>query len=161
MTDKEIGEKALRTYFGYMRSMYPATFKYSLPEFMVIISKLRGGKALAEGLGLGIRETEMSDSSVSVSMKRVAQMGGGKIPASMMDFFNALIKHSSNINFVDAAAYVVVESLKDAGKAAQAVGSQLIFTGKILTFILPVVILAFVYFWLDGKSNGRISRAMK
>lgn len=161
MTDKEVGTKALKTYFGFMKSMYPSTFKYSEADFFAIVQKLKGGKTLAEGIGLGIIQAGMSDSQVSTSMKRLATMGAGKIPASMMDFFNALIYTSTKVNFVDAAIYTVVESVKDVGSAAQSVGNQLIFTGKILNFLLPVIILAFVYFFLDGKSGGKFSAALR
>jgi hypothetical protein len=141
--------------------MYPGTFKYSLPDFLAIIKKLKMGNAIVDGLGGAIRETDISDSQVNNSMWDLARRGGGKIISSLQDFFFALNGEASKVKFVDAAAYVLVESAKDVAVGAQAVGNQLILTGKILTFLLPVIVLGAVYFYLDGKSGGKLGRALK
>ncbi len=160
MTDIEIGNKALKSYYSHMRSTYP-TFKYSESEFFAIIAKIKGGKALADGLGLGIREAGLTDRQVSNSMLNLARGGGGKIPASFMDFFNYLINESRNISYMDAALFVVKESAKDIAGAAEKVGSQIIFTGKILNFLLPAVALFFVFYWVNKSTQGQLAKSFK
>lgn len=157
MTDSERGLKAITYYHSAMRSLYASSFKYSLPEFLEILKKLRGGKALLEGLGLGIREAEISDSRVRTAMDNLAKRGGGKIPASYMDFFYSLTSEAVKVNFIDAAAFVTVGVASDVLDGAQAVGDSVLTSFKVLNFLLPAIILIFVFFFLDGKSGGKLS----
>lgn len=161
MTDQERGTKALKAYYGYMRSMYPSTFKYSEAEFFVILSKIKGGKALADGLGGGIREVGMSDSEVNTSMRRIAQVGAGKIPATYYDFFSALINEATKFNLADAAAFTIVESGKQVLGAAQDVGNQLIFTGRIVNFFLPLILIFIGLVFLNKFTDGAVVKVFK
>ncbi len=163
MTDKELGTKALRSYFENMVRFYPAIFKdYSFEKFLATIAtKVKGGRTLADGLGGGIRETGLSSSQVSEGMKKLAQNSRGRVPATFTDFFNALTKQATQVNYLDAAAFVLVESTKDVVKGAAEVGDSLITTGKILNFILPAILIFLVFFWLNQRTGGEALKFAK
>lgn len=146
------GKKYLNVYFGYMKSFYPLTYgNYSFEKFYELLIKIKGGKALADGLGGGIREAGLSSSNVNESMKQLARSGNGKVPASQYDFFKYLIEGSKNISYVDAIAFTVVETAKDVASGLESVGGQLIFTGKFLNLFLPVIIIGALYFYFKEK----------
>ena len=152
MNDVEKGTQALRAYFDYMVSFYPALYKkYSFDEFYNLLTKIKGGSALAEGLGLGIREAGLSSSTVSNSMKKLAQSGNGKVPASQYEFFKFLIQGSSNISYIDAFAFTTLETFKDVGSGLELVGKQIIFTGKIFNWFLPVIIIGGLYLYVKPR----------
>lgn len=158
--DFDSGKNALKTYYGFMVSFFPVTYKkYSFEEFYNLLIKIKGGKALAIGLGLGIREAGLSSSTVNDSMKKLAQSGNGKIPASQYDFFKFLVQGSSNISYLDAAAFTALESFKDIGSGLESVGNQVILTGKILNFLMPVIALVVIYFLLNKYTDGQFTKA--
>lgn len=162
MSDVEKGTQALRAYFNYMVSFYPALYKkYSFDEFYNLLTKIKGGSALAEGLGLGIREAGLSSSTVNNSMKSLAQSGNGKVPASQYEFFKFLIHGSSNISYIDAIAFTTLETFKDIGSGLESVGNQVIVTGKILNFLMPVIALVVIYFLLNKYTEGQFTKARK
>lgn len=165
MTDYQRGYDAIAYYHSAMRALYASSFRYSLPEFIAILKRLPGAKALEEGLGLGTRtagpdETPLSESQVRRAMDNLARRGGGKIPSKYLDFFFSLSNEAVKINFVDAAAFVTVESAKDVITGAQSVGDSLITSFKILNFLLPAIVILFVYFWLNKKSGGELGKVM-
>lgn len=157
MTDYERGIKALTSYHTTMRSMYPSSFRYSFTEFLSMVKQMKLGKALADGLGGAIRETSLSDYQVSASMTELARRGLGKIPSGLQDFFFALQGEATKVKFVDATLYVLTETGSDIVSGVQSVGDSILTTGKILNFLLPAILLLFVFFWLDGKSGGKLS----
>lgn len=157
--DTERGKKALTVFYNEMRSLYPS-FKFTFEEMMTVLRKLRGAKFIDEGIGGGIRETGFSDSKVNTAMRGLARNGGGKIPATYMDFFNALFLESQKINYVDMAGYVITETAGTVLGGIQDVGESLITTGKIINFLLPVILLGALFFFLDGKTSGALSRGV-
>lgn len=161
MTDAEIGRKAMLIFHQYWRA-YPAASKYSFDQMMALLKKRPlGGEALLDGLGFGIRETGMSDSKVTWAMRNLASASQGRLPARNQDFFTYLSNEAVKVSFVDAAIYTAVESAKDIGSGVEEIGNSVLTAGKILNFLLPVIILGAIYFYLDDKSGGRISSGLK
>jgi hypothetical protein len=161
VTDLERGDRALRVFHSFWK-IFPESRSISYEKMLELLKKRpMGGNALLEGIGAGIREAEMPDSRVDAAMKKLAAASGGKLPAKNMDFFNFLMNESIQVNFVDAVVFTVKESVKDVAKGAQAVGNQLIFTGKMLNFLLPAIALIFVLFWLNKSTGGSLGRAVK
>ena len=163
--DFQTGDSALRRFHYWMKSFYPVSFKYSYDEFIEIIKKLKGGKTLQTGLGLGINSVEMSSSKVDETMQSLARNGGGKIPSSYQDFFDYLLNTSRQIDYVDAAKFVVIESAKDALDGAEEFGGSLITSLKTLNTLLPIVVVGGVLFFVASQLNrstgGDLFKAVK
>lgn len=159
MTDIELGESVIKSFYAHW-STFPAARGISYAQLLNTLKVRRpmGGTAFLDGIGLGVRSAGMSQSKISNAMRNLAMKSNGKIPAYNMDFFTFLSNESVKINFIDAAAYVVVESGKDIIKGAQEVGDSLISAGKFLNFVLPAVAVLFVFFWLDKQSEGKLSK---
>lgn len=161
ITDVERGKRAIKIFYDFWK-VYPEASKFSYEDLLRMLTSRRpmGGDAFLDGLGLGIREAGMSDSRVTAAMRNLALSSRGKLPAANMDFFNYLMNEATKINFVDAAIYVTTESAKDVVSGAQAVGDSIITSAKVLNFFLPLVILFFVFIYLDSASQGKMSKAL-
>lgn len=162
MSDKEIGLKVFQFLFKWNKSLYPKSFNYS---FDVFLSKIQPDKKkldiVLDGVGFGVRSADMSDSKIDSAMRKLALQGAGRIPKNPYDVFKFLSNESTQISWVDAAAYVATESAKDALKAAESVGNQVILTGKILNFLLPAIALFLVFVWINKASGGEALKAIK
>lgn len=156
MNDVQTGEKVLRAFHSYWRTQ-PNSGGVSYEKMMELLNQRRpGGSFLLEGIGLGVRSAEISDNRIDAAMRKLAADSGGRLPARNQDFFTYLSNEAVKIDFVDAAIFTAKESAKDIVKGAAAVGDSLIFTGKVVTFILPAVILLFLYIYLKAQAR-RIS----
>lgn len=159
MLDRDRGEKVFRAFYNNSRALFPSTFKYSFSDFL----NFYGSKSeiYLDGVGGGVREAGISDSKIESAMRSLARASKGQIPKNPMQFFSYLSGEATKIDYVDAAFFVAKESVKDIAKGAQAVGDSLIFSGKILNFLLPGIVLFFVFFWINKKTEGSLSRALK
>lgn len=162
MNDKDLGLKTVEYFWKWSRSFYGSSFNYSLEKFVSLLA-LNKTKVdiILDGIGLGVREAELSDSRIESAMRRLALSSKGKIPSDYQVFFKFLSDESVKINWVDATFFVVKESTKDVINATAEIGKSLITTGKILNFLLPAIALFFVYVFLDNKSGGRLAGAVK
>ncbi len=158
MTDRELGLEVLRSYYRFWNK--PSITFDSFVE-MIKARRPMGGEAFISGLGMGVREAEINSYRYTDAMRKLAIASGGKLPARNGDFFNYLSGVSINVNFIDAITYTATESAKDVLKGAESVGNSILTTGKILNFLLPAILLIFVFFWLNGKSNGQLLNLVK
>lgn len=152
MTDKELGLKILRSFYDSSRANYPFAVQYSFDELVKTLESRTGGKAIAEGLGLGARLAEFSDSDIRDSMSALAKASGGKIPSKNGDFYAFMVDQGTKISFTGAIAYTATESAKDIVKGAQQIGDSVLLTGKLVTWLLPVAVIGFGYLYLKKKT---------
>src|SRR5690606_18262889 len=106
-----------------------------------------------DGIGLGARE--ISDYRIETAMRNMAIQASGRIPSNWQDFFKFLQNEAVKINWIDAAAYVATESGKDLLDGAEEIGKSVIFTGKILNFLLPAIVIFLVFFYLKKLPGVR------
>lgn len=159
MSDKDLGLKVFKAFHSWNKSFHPTVFKYSLDEFLNFYGKKKD--IYLDGIGGGVRESGISDSRIDSAMRSMAQQSKGKIPENPLDMFKYLINESVKINWVDAVTYTVTESSKDVLSGAESVGKTLITTGKIINFLLPAILLFFLYVWLNNKSGGELKRVLR
>lgn len=152
MNDKELGFKILKSFHDSSRSYYPFATIYSLDSLVKTLEGRLGQRNFVEGLGLAARLAEMSDSKINSSMKGLARASNGKIPAKNGMFYSYMVDAATAVSFVDAVTYTAKESAKDIVKGAQAVGDQVLLTGKILNFLLPAIVLYLVYVYVVKKT---------
>lgn len=108
-------------------------YKVSLNELYDILTKRKGGKAFLEGLGLGIKEADISVTKQNLAMKALAKKAQGKIPSNNSDFFNALIDISQVTTFEDigtGAWEILKGSAADIGVGVQKIGDTTLTVGK-------------------------------
>ncbi len=165
LSDEVIGEKVLNKYWNYSRQLYPAfnsTFAQFQQKLQPNASKLR---ILKDGIGLGVRSSEISESRIESAMRSMASQSKGKMPSSTHDFFRYLSDESVKINWIDAVSYVAVESTKDVIKGTAEVGSSIISAGKALNSILPIVLftiaIIFTFSWLNRATGGDVGKLIK
>jgi hypothetical protein len=102
----------------------------TLVQLVKTLSGRKGQSFFLEGLGLAITVTDMSKSRVKSAMLVLADKGKGKIPASNGAFLNALRDEAITPNWIDASAFVLVESTKDIVQGASTIGTSVLETGK-------------------------------
>ena len=148
--------RAAFVYFHNRASRYP-NYSYTLDEALKIVSK--GEKNIGiftDSIGGLIREIQvdgfLSGNKVKNAMENLADKGAGKLP-DRNTFFAALSSEAQDFSFREAAPFVVVESVKEIATGAQAVGDSIITTGKILTTIGPIVIVAAVLYIVFYKTK--------
>lgn len=157
MTDVQLGESVVKKFYSWNKTFYPQVFKLSYEEFLQALnSNPKKNQILFDGIGGGVREADISNSRIDTAMRKFALDSKGKIPAKPMDFFNYLSNEATKVNFVDAVVYTVKESVGDIASGAESLGNSLIFTGKILNFLLPAIVLVIVFFWVNSKTGNRL-----
>lgn len=162
MTDAELGHNALKNYFSWMKSTYPKTYaNHNYDSFYLMLTKVKGAKNLADGIGTMINSVNLSTLKTNEAMKKLALSGGGKIPASLMDYVKVFQGQADKISYIDAAAFVIVESTKDVIKGAQSVGDSILLTGKIINFLLPALVIGGLLLYANEKSGGGLVRNLK
>lgn len=162
MNDLETGRKVLKAYYDYSRFYYPTIYKFSFDEFL---KKYQPNQKKLEiyldGIGFGVRGSEISQTRINSAMQKMVLNSKGGMPSNAGDFFKYLSNEAVKISYIGAIGFVAVESLKDVAKGAAAVGDSLLTTGKILTFIFPVIVLILVFFWVNSKTGGGLGRGLK
>ena len=162
MSDKDIGLKVVKYFWMWHQTYFGTKVRLSFDEFLQkLLPDPKKRNIVLDGIGGGVREAEIKDSRIDSAMRSLALKSQGKIPGNPLVMFQYLSNESVKVNWVDAIAYTVKESAKDIGSGAVAVGNSLITTGKILNFLLPVILLGAVFFFLDNKSGGKLSGAIK
>lgn len=152
--DKALGLKILKSFYDGAKFNYPFAVIYSFEELVSTLESRLGGKNFIAGLGLAAYSAGFDNDDIKTSMYALAKAAGGKIPAKNGDFYAYMVDQSTSVNYVNAIAYTVKESLGDIATGAQAVGDSLLSTGKILTWIFPVVVLYFGWIYLNKKANA-------
>lgn len=153
MNDKEFGLKIIKQYYDYMKSYYPFKFLISFDELIKILESRVGGKALISGLGLAANLTEMDTGDTSDAMKDLAKISNGKIPETNGAFYQALSGEATSFKFVDAVVFTTKGTAEELLEGSQAIGSSLILTGKIGTYLLPVICVVMAFVYLQKKSS--------
>ena len=159
MSDKELGLKVFRAFHSWNKSFHPISFTISFDDFVNSYGKKKD--IYLENIGSAIRENKISDSRIDSAMRSMAQKSGGKIPENPLVIFQFLSNEAVKINWVDAIAYTAIESAKDIGTGAVAIGDSIIKTGKIVNFLLPALVLLFLFLWLNKGTGGELKRLFK
>jgi hypothetical protein len=165
MTDYQLGEKALNAYWNASRQLYPGFFS----SFSAFTYKLQPSsvklRILMEGIGLGIRSSEMSDLRIETAMRSMASQSKGKMPSSNHDFFRYLSNEATKIHWVDAASYVTTETAKDVLKGTAEIGDSIISAGRAINSILPILlvggVLVYALVLLETATKGGASKLYK
>jgi hypothetical protein len=150
-SDEQRGKEAL-SYFHNEALSYPQNYSMSLESLCDILQKKSSG-AFLDGFGFTVANAGLSTSQVKKAMQQLADAGQGKIPSNWHDFFSALQGQVGNISFIDAASYTFVESVKDIGNGAAAVGNAVITTGSMITTVLPYAVFAALAFIMYSKTR--------
>ncbi len=144
MTDIDLGRKAITYFHNYSRTMWPATYKVSSVDALIALYGKKG-EIYLDGIGLTIRVNGQSEANISTAMLQLVNQTRGKIPADHQPYIRALGGEAGKINYLDLTASVVKETATQVIEGAQAVGDQVIASGKLITWLLPFGILFFVW----------------
>lgn len=163
MTDKEIGLNVVKrfwywhqTYFGKTNRLTFEEFQKKIPKFELVIDSIGGGvRSVNEDIEF------LTQSRIDQAMRNLALKSNGSLPKDGQVFFKYLMNESVKVDWVDAIAYTTKETAKDVGSGLVEIGNSVLTTGKILNFLLPLILLGAVFFFLDGKSGGKLSGAFK
>jgi hypothetical protein len=156
----DLGLKVFKHFWSFSRAYYGSSFPYSFEDFLTRMEPKKSKLDIyINGVGDAVKAGDLSDSRIESAMRAMALASNGNIPAKPLQVVNFLSNESTKIDWVDAASYVFTESGSDLLKGAESVGKQLIFTGKILNFLLPVIIIGGLFYYL--KSGGAISKIAK
>ena len=159
MTDRELGLKVFKSFWNWSRAMNRSSFSLSFDDFL----KVYGSKTevYLDGIGGGIREANVSDSTIDSAMRSMAIASNGKVPKNPLKMIDYLSNESVKIDWTDAVVFTAKESAGDILKGAESVGNQILLTGKILNWLLPVIVLVFVLYWINKNTNGMLGKASK
>lgn len=148
-------------YFHNRASRYSG-YSYTMDEALKIVARSEKNIGIfTDSIGGLIREIQgdgfLTGNKVKNAMENLADKGAGKIP-DRNTFFAALSSEAQDFTFREAAPFVLVESAKEVATGAQAVGDSIITTGKILTTIGPIVVVAailYVVFYKTKQAAGK------
>lgn len=149
--DRELGLKILKSFYDSSRSNYPFAVQYSFNELLKTLESRIGGKTFVSGLGLAAALAEFDNSDISDSMYALAKAAGGKIPAKNGDFYAFMVDQGTKVSFTGAIVYTATESAKDIVLGAQQIGDSVLLTGKLINWLLPVIVIGFGYLYLKKK----------
>lgn len=149
--DHALGLKIVRQFFDASRLNYPFAVSYSFDEMLKTLEGRLGGKTFLATLGLAAHFADMDSSETYSAMYALARKAGGKIPEKNGDFKNFMIDQATSVNFTDAVIYTATETGKTVIKGFEEVGNSVLLTGKIVNFLLPVIVLYFGYMYLNKK----------
>lgn len=136
------GNEALKYFHNWSLGNFADKYLISFDE----LKEIYGGKQQdlqIAGLGDVINDLDMSSAQVEEAMRDLAMQAKGNVPHTTV-FFQALGRRLSNLtplDWVKATPEVALNSILDVAKGAQAIGNSVITTGKIATWILPVVVI--------------------
>lgn len=161
MNDFDVGTKVLKSFYKY--AGLKLTYEQMLERIQPNPIKR---KIEIEGVGMGVNNVNddvvfLSDSKIDTAMKNLAKKSSGKIPSGIQIFFKYLQNEATNVTLIDALPYVVEESGKNLLSGAQALGDSLLTTGRILNFLLPLIIIVGLFLYANQKSNGSIVKGLK
>lgn len=162
MNNRDVGYNAFRKFYDYQKKFYPKAVNYSFDELLNSYGTKK--EIFIVGWGDMIVNGNVSSSRLDTALVNLAQASQGRKLKNPIQVSNFIQNVNAKIDWIEAAAYVALESTKDVVKGAQAVGDQLIFTGKILNFFLPMIIIFFVLFWINKGTEGslvRVARAVR
>ena len=143
MSDELLGYEVLNYY-----NKYSMTNK-SVDEIVKLV-KPKNPSIFADGLGAQVRLVlDMDMSKAELAMKNLANAAGTSIPTEQT-FYTAIRDVAMNPSFFEAAKFVAIETTKQVAVGAQAVGNAVIDSGKLVTWLLPIGVVAALY--VIGKS---------
>lgn len=150
MSDIELGRKALRHFHDYSKMLWSNSYAPSSVDALINLWPEKKRDIYLDGIGLAIRINNISDSDVRIAMENLAKQSKGQIPADHQAYTKFLGGQVGSIKFLDLTTTVVKETATQLVQGAQAIGDQVIASGKLLTFLLPVAALFFAYSWYQN-----------
>ena len=159
MSNRSTGLNALQKFYNYQRMYHGTKVTYSFDDLLSFYGKKK--EIYLEGVGDMIVNGNVTNMRLEAALVQLAKDSQGKILQNPIKISNYIQNQATKIDWLDAASFVVTESVKDVAKGAQAVGDSLITSMKIVNFLLPVIVLGALFFFLDGKSGGKLSGAIK
>nr|BFD59652.1 hypothetical protein CKG001_17590 [Bdellovibrio sp. CKG001] len=148
MTDIEIGREALR-HFHNASLKFDSYEPDSLDELISYYGKKKD--IYLDGVGMVIRENNMSQHAVEGAMQTLAKQAQGRIPKDHQGYVSALGNQASKISWLDLTSTVAVETVSTVAKGAQSLGDNVVSTLKVANWIWPIALFAFVGLWYFGK----------
>ena len=145
MTDYEVGVEALKFFEKHSRDYYPDATTFTLKDLQNYYDNMRGNQI--QGLGLGIKFTEIDDDQLEDSMEALAVKAKGQIPNNLSLFRQEIQGTLQRIdplswdffdNVIKKSATDVVLGVSKAGQGLINVGEATVFWSKYAKYWLPV-----------------------
>ena len=155
----EIGYQAIYYFHNENVIRNPKVYNISLPTLQRILESRVGGKAFLEGMGLAIRNAEMSTSEVADAMKELAKKAMGQVPSTNGQFYTALTNEAASFKFsmlgdvsLDIAKDIAEKAATGGQKVldvASGVADSAVSISGNLKWILPAVLFLVIigFFW--------------
>lgn len=150
--DAELGREAVVIFHNYCANNF-SSYTLRLEELIASTEAQKGGRFFLEGMGMVIRETELSSSKVEDAMIALAKQGRGRIPDNWNTWIRVLGDEAAKVDWLDATAYTATETAKDLAKGAAQVGDVVLDTAKSIGVIAPLAITAALLFILYRKAK--------
>lgn len=137
MNDILLGKIVVNTFIYYQQKNY----FFSSITYDQVLATQKYPDIFLDGLGFQYREVlNQDETDLADAMDALARASNGKIP-SEKSFQLAIRDKALNPSFFTAAEAVISGTATQIAAGSQAVGNQLIETGKLLTTLLPFIVL--------------------
>ena len=139
-------------------SLSYSSYRLTFDELIGRLGSLTQQQVHLEEIGAFIFDNEMSEADVQEAMESMASRGQGMVPPekSSTAYFNALGGKLGEINWVDGAKFVAVETGKELASGFQQVGDTILTTLKSFGAIGPIAVVAAVLY-IGWKRTKRIA----
>lgn len=149
MDNFNLGLSAFRKFYDYLKRFHSSKVSFTFDEMMNSYGTKKN--IFINGWGDMIKNGDVSSSRLDAALVSLAKSSDGRILKNPIQLVNFIQNQEAKIDWIDAFAFTVTESVKDVGSGLESVGKQIIFTGKILNWFLPVIILGGLYLYVKPR----------
>lgn len=152
MSNYSTGLDAWQKFYNYQKMYHGTKVTYSLDEMLNSYGAIKKD-IFINGWGDMISNGNVAPSRLDSALISLARDSQGRYLKNPIQVSSYIQNQTAKIDWVEAFTFVATESAKDIGNGAVAVGNSIITTGKILNFLLPVIVVGFLIFWLSNNSS--------
>jgi len=134
--DTQVGLDAMRIFHN--RSLKFSGYSYTFDGYLAAFGS--GAMVYAEGIGLAIRSTGLSNARVKEAMEGLADQSGGRLP-KFQAYMNAIQGVAGQIDYIALTKDVATEVAVKTGEGLASFGENVLVTLKSLNVLFPIVIV--------------------
>lgn len=159
MDNSQTGLDAWKKFYNYLKMYHGNKVNYSFDEMMNSYGAKKN--IFISGWGDMIVNGSVASSRLESALIALAKDSQGRMLKNPIQVSNYIQNQATKIDWIEAIAYVATESTKDVINAAADVGDSLILTGKILTWLLPIIVIGGLFIYANEKSGGRVMKGVR
>lgn len=154
-----VGLDAFQKFYNMQRLFHGNKVTYSFDEMLNFYGKKKD--VYLNFVGDLITDKIVTQGRLDAALNQLARDSNGLILKNPILISNYIQNQAVKMDWVEMTKFVAIESSKDILKGAAAIGDSIISTGKILTYLLPVIVIGGLFIYANQKSGGGVMRGIR